>query len=607
MAAEGRKYNLRSIRAVVQTFSESDDDLRENVDSDDEVFVPSDTGDRDSEQSDDEENEDEGNNEQESDSDLEKESERATKRKRVSEAAERIRKRGRPRKSIPAKCGIKWSEIVPVRHGRRSSAHQTFEPSPANAALEIDSPLDAFQILFSKEIIDIIVLHTNEEIDREVARLRKDNLVVQSYHSHTTSDEINAYIGVLIFGAVFHQNKLSLDDIFSEHHGSGFCRAAFSEHRFQFLNYMVRFDDKSTREERRARDKLAPIREIWDMFIKNCTDSYEPSTDITIDEQLIGFRGRCCFRIYMKSKPDKYGLKVLMCNDAQTSYMISAIPYVGKVTPERGDSVPTYFVRKLLDCTSIPGTWRHITMDRWFTSVPLFEMLREKYQLRAVGTIQKNRTEIPIQMKTSGNVGTSKFVYTPTLTLVAYTPKANKIVLVLSSIHHDASINRTTGKPEMIMYYNAHKGGIDTFDQHCHTFNVARRTRRWPLKFFFNMINQATINAQILYNLKVSNEKLSRSKFLKNLAYALITPHAQMRLNSPTLRISVKNIISKVLKIDIPTTDVPNLFRDESQGRCALCSNEKTGKTRTRCGKCMRRICDEHRAGICTSCAIGDD
>lgn len=54
-----------------------------------------------------------------------------------------------------------------------------------------------------------------------------------------------------------------------------------------------------------------------------------------------------------------------------------------------------------------------------------------------------------------------------------------------------SAINATTTKPELIMFYNVHKGAIDEFDKKCHHFSTARRTCRWPLRFFYNMLNQA--------------------------------------------------------------------------------------------------------------------
>lgn len=55
-------------------------------------------------------------------------------------------------------------------------------------------------------------------------------------------------------------------------------------------------------------------------------------------------------------------------------------------------------------------------------------------------------------------------------------------------MHTQPDINKRTRKPEIIMFYNETKGGIDTFDQHdqlCHSTTVSRKTGRWPLRIFY--------------------------------------------------------------------------------------------------------------------------
>ena len=97
--------------------------------------------------------------------------------------------------------------------------------------------------------------------------------------------------------------------------------------RFEFISRCLPFDDKMTRNKE---DRFSPLREIWEMFINNCKACYEPGRDCTVDEILFSFRCRCKFRMYIKSKPDKYGLKFFSLNDPETSYLINALPYLGK-------------------------------------------------------------------------------------------------------------------------------------------------------------------------------------------------------------------------------------------------------------------------------------
>lgn len=63
-----------------------------------------------------------------------------------------------------------------------------------------------------------------------------------------------------------------------------------------------------------------------------------------------------------------------------------------------------------------------------------------------------------------------------------------KKVLLISSFRNAGNIKEETGelkKPEVISFYNLTKGGVDTVDKYCESFNVARNTKRWPLVVFF--------------------------------------------------------------------------------------------------------------------------
>jgi hypothetical protein len=110
---------------------------------------------------------------------------------------------------------------------------------------------------------------------------------------------------------------------------------AMSENRFRFLIRCLRFDDVRTRAERRELEKLAPIRELFENFLANFQNHFIASEYLTVDEQLLAFRGRCAFKQYIPSKPAKYGIKVFALVDAKTSYTFNLEPYVG-TQPEGG-------------------------------------------------------------------------------------------------------------------------------------------------------------------------------------------------------------------------------------------------------------------------------
>ena len=67
-----------------------------------------------------------------------------------------------------------------------------------------------------------------------------------------------------------------------------------------------------------------------DAFTKNLSDHYIPGPFITIDEQLVPFRGRCSFIQYLPSKPDKYGIQIFWAADAENNFPLVAEPCLGR-------------------------------------------------------------------------------------------------------------------------------------------------------------------------------------------------------------------------------------------------------------------------------------
>lgn len=78
-------------------------------------------------------------------------------------------------------------------------------------------------------------------------------------------------------------------------------------------------------------------------------------------------------------------------------------------------------------------------------------------------------------------------------------PKKNKEVILLSTVHEGARVNSVTQKPEIIEFYNGTKYGVDVFDQMCSNMSCSRKTRRWSLCIFYDLLNIATINSWIIH------------------------------------------------------------------------------------------------------------
>ena len=161
--------------------------------------------------------------------------------------------------------------------------------------------------------------------------------------------------------------------------------------RFKDLFRILRFDDCKTRAERKSREKMAAFREIFTIFVRHCQDNYNPCSHLTSDEQLVPFRGRCPFSVYMKSKPAKYGIKIWIMSDTETAYAKNLQIYLGK----RGDKPEVnQGQRVVLDLVSCLDKGYGITVDNFFISLPLAkELLLRDFTL--FGTLRKNKRDIP--------------------------------------------------------------------------------------------------------------------------------------------------------------------------------------------------------------------
>src|SRR5215469_7990135 len=202
-----------------------------------------------------------------------------------------------------------------------------------------------------------------------------------------------------------------------------------SEERFNFLSYCLRFHYPDTRERRKEEDPFAAVRTIWDIFMGNCEKMYTPSEHLTIDEQLLEFRGRSPFRMYIPNKPAKYSLKLVCANDIESKYLVRALPYLGKKGTKNEDlefGLGYYLTKELTK--PYHHTSRNVTTDNWFTSVKLVEDLLNNCGMTHVGTLILNKKEVPMEMKEKSKRtnGSSAFLFTKDITMVSYIPSTTK-------------------------------------------------------------------------------------------------------------------------------------------------------------------------------------
>lgn len=499
------------------------------------------------------------------------------------------------------KNGMKWFKNPKNKNVRtRAENIITHLPGVKNYGKYARSPLECFLLFIDEQIIGDIVIYTNQRI-LEKSSTWKDS----PHYGKTSAPEIKAVFGLLYLSGTFRSNHRHLYELWkTDGTGMDVFRCTMSQRRFEFLVSCLRFDNKDNRQERVKLDKLAPIRAVFEKFVDNCKSAYSPAEYLTIDEKLESFRGRCAFRQYIPNKPAKYGIKVHALVDARSYYVLNLEVYVGQQPegPFRFSNSPKDIVDRLV--APVSGTKRNITFDNWYTSRELLVKLRETHQLTAVGTIRKNKADLPAEfLKVNGrDQYSSLFGFQDGYTIVSYVPKKGKVVLLMSSLHHSNTVEDNDKKlPEIISFYNFTKCGVDVVDELSASYNVARNSRRWPLTIFFSLLNTAGINSQVIYKGNNSDVKIARRIFLKKLGLQLIEEHQRLRMTNPRLTRELRGNIRQLL--GVTPEPLPKKRRPNQQGRCSECPRARDRKTKYVCEDCEVFICLEHSLTYCKDCA----
>ncbi|UYV74615.1 K02A2.6-like [Cordylochernes scorpioides] len=481
------------------------------------------------------------------------------------------------------KNGYKWNKNHAIIGRTRSHNIITHLPGLKGPAKpKPNCSIDIFNLFFTAAIIKQISEFTNAKI--EEFRQRISDLTKSTYSNFTSEIEIRAFLGLLYLAGVYKSGHENVESLFaSDGTGRDIFRSVMSVKRFLFLLLCIRFDNFKTRCKV---DRLSPIRDIFQTIIEKFQSCYTPAEYLTVDEMLVGFRGKCPFKIYIPSKPNKYGIKIVILADSRTHYMYNAMVYTGKSkTPKSKElSLPTQIV---LDISR--PLWksnRNITADNWFTSIELVDKLKE-HGLTYLGTMRKNKPQIPPQFQPhpKRESGTSIFGFSGTKTLVFYVPKKRKSVILISSMHHDNKCDKTTGKPDIIMDYNLTKGSVDTIDQMVSNFSTSCRSRRWPLALFYALLDITALNSYIIFNYQIDKkDQKERSTFIVDLGRSLIDEHLATR-NLNSLPLELQTTIKKFKNNDGSSTSRGSTMPQESDTpkRCYKCPSKNAGKVKTLC------------------------
>ncbi|GBM08915.1 PiggyBac transposable element-derived protein 4 [Araneus ventricosus] len=264
------------------------------------------------------------------------------------------------------------------------------------------------------------------------------------------------------------------------------------------------------------------------MLMQRFQSTYIPKQDISIDESLIGYKGRLGWKQYIPTKRSRFGVKLFQLCESESGYIWNSIIHTGKGTTFHEDyedyGVSTKSVMTLNH--ELKNKGYTLTTDNYYTSPELAEILI-KCKTDIYGTLRENRKGLPQLIKSSKVKKCEVLAFQKgKICLLKWTDK--KTILMLSTLHSTSMVTVESKKskssklkPEVVADYNNTMGGVDKADQCLSYYPVARNQQRKYYKNIFRyLLSQAVWNAFVIF--KKNGEKMRQVEFRMKLIERLI-------------------------------------------------------------------------------------
>ena len=384
-------------------------------------------------------------------------------------------------------------------------------------------------------------------------------------------------------------------------------------------------------------DPLAKVRPIVTALQVQFRNSYTPLKNLGLDEAGCKFHGRCIFRCFNPSKPDKYHIKLYSIAESDSGYTCGFEVYTGQEYIKKiqkrwdapadsklyfgdvhlhhvqGQDAITTLVMQMMHKYNFLDTGRVLYTDNYYTSVVLARELIARNTM-LVGTTKDWRKGWPQAIK-NAKAATKPTKKNPLAQtglakgskevcwrrsadgkLLAMCYADRKHVCLLSTIHKAEERNivrkgsQTIWHPAVVDDYNKNMKAVDLADEQMRNYELHRRSLNWPRKLFFHLLNMAITNAYLLYvkAMRGESKHLCHLDFRAKVAADLIVegiPTAAW--TPPKLSGLVVPNEARFLERHFPEP-VPVQEGKRRHRKCGLC---KVKNTTMRCRDCQKFLC----------------
>ena len=409
-----------------------------------------------------------------------------------------------------------------------------------NLPTSTKEPVDYLELILDEEFYQTVVRLTNlskttmvpfddnsSDSENEPVEYQNSKRSHEIAWKDITIQELRTFFGLFFWMGLVRYPAITdhwaTNSVFS----NSIFKSKMSRDRFkQILARLTFSESKNSEKQEIPFNKLSVLTST---VLENSKKYYKPAKNLSLDESMIAFNGRHQAKVYMPTKPIRFGFKAYMLSEASTGFLLEWCMH----DRSKRTTVVQIIDRLLKDYSNCC-----VYMDSFYTTIESFRILKEK-RILACGTVSKQR--IPLQRMMQPDIdkmkGDSALCYShdndDNLKLFVWKTWKGKIFYLLSTIHdtylqtarrydHESKKYIEFPKPEAIMEYNSNMRGVDLFDQYMRYYSFDHGSKKWYKKIAYYFLEAAIINSFIIHNEIPSNKPLTLKDYKVSIIYSLL-------------------------------------------------------------------------------------
>lgn len=187
---------------------------------------------------------------------------------------------------------------------------------------DLKEPIDFFELFFTEELLDLITHFTNQRATAlRITGGEGTNGSHRKAWKNCTKQELKAYIALLIHMGItkapsypfywIQDPKFRIDGIAS----------LMKRDRFLQLKRCLFFSENDLDDS----DKINRIRPIFNILAEKCEKFWIPYENLSLDESMVGYKGKHSGKVYIPTKPIRNGFKIFVLSSFE-GYVLKFIP-----------------------------------------------------------------------------------------------------------------------------------------------------------------------------------------------------------------------------------------------------------------------------------------